>query len=191
MPETNKPGNKHSSPERLSFIWESFRQGQSWAFRKLYMDMYESLYSYGLSILSSEPETRDLIQDLFIKLWNRRKRLPKARNIKAYLFVAFRTTILDFYRVKKNRTGDPNDLPARLQFTFSVEEQLIKDETDADLARRISDAIGLLNEREKEIVYLRFFHDLEYKEIGKVMGIRYQSVRNLMHKALLALRKNL
>ena len=189
MPENQKPNRVHSSPDRLARIWEAFRHGQQWAFRQIYLETYDSLYLYGFRLLSSEETTRDLIQDLFIKLWERRKSLPKVQNLKAYLFVTFRSMIIDYYRWNSKQDRDREYLSEHLVFSLTIEQQMIRDEADAELAHKLDSAIRSLSSREQEVVYLRYFQDLEYKEISRIMGIRYQSVRNLLHRAIEALRE--
>lgn len=52
-------------------------------------------------------------------------------------------------------------------------------------------AINHLSPRQREVVYLRFFNDLDYAEVAAVMGLSYQATRNQMYLALKALREHL
>ena len=71
---------------------------------------------------------------------------------------------------------------------FSIEHHLIREQTLRETATKFSDALNKLPKREKEIIYLRFYQNLEISEIVEVMEINSQSVYNLLHKALSHLR---
>lgn len=74
---------------------------------------------------------------------------------------------------------------------FSIEHHLIREQTLRETANRFSEVLNKLPKRQKEIIYLRFYQDLEIPEIVEVMEINAQSVYNLIHKALSNLRNPL
>ena len=55
--------------------------------------------------------------------------------------------------------------------------------------KKLEKAIKLLSSRQKEAIYLRFIRDLSYEEIGEVLGINYQSSKNLVSRTLIKLRE--
>jgi RNA polymerase sigma factor (sigma-70 family) len=71
---------------------------------------------------------------------------------------------------------------------FSIEHHLIREQTLRETANTFSDLLNKLPKRQKEIIYLRFYQDLEVSEIVEIMEINAQSVYNLIHKALANLR---
>src|SRR6201985_3714086 len=71
---------------------------------------------------------------------------------------------------------------------FSPEEIVVRNEEYENLQTRIAALLNELPRRQKEVIYLRYFEEMDYTQIAEVMGIHYQSVLNLTQKALLKLR---
>ena len=74
---------------------------------------------------------------------------------------------------------------------FSYEVELINAQLSAEQKQKVSKVLEKLSQRQKEAIFLRYFDDLEYEEIASIMSINYQSVHNLIHRAIKILRENL
>ncbi len=72
---------------------------------------------------------------------------------------------------------------------FSPEDLMVENETRQSLHEHLLQALNLLPARQREAVYLRYYEELSYKEVASIMGVNYQSVVNLLFKAMTALRK--
>ncbi len=70
--------------------WELLRQGNQVAFGQLYRGFYRELYGYARRLVRQDDEARNLIQELFLSLWERHEALPEVASVKAYLFVSVR-----------------------------------------------------------------------------------------------------
>ncbi|HER09948.1 MAG TPA: sigma-70 family RNA polymerase sigma factor [Bacteroides sp.] len=191
MSEQRKTSDQRKKKVNEPFLWESFKKGQSWAFKRIYMDYYDALFNYGSRMLHSESEAKDLIQDLFIRLWTRRRSLPGIRNLKGYLFTALRSVIIDYFRAGSRQVVDSDFLSGHTNFNISAEQEIIDRETTKETETFLLQSLDSLSNREKEAIYLRYYQNLDHKEIGRIMGLRYQSVRNLIHKALRSLREKM
>lgn len=77
-------------------------------------------------------------------------------------------------------------------FDLAVDEEFMDRFTDNDeewmQKKKLQKAIEQLSSRQKEAIYLRFIRDLSYEEIGEVLGINYQSSKNLISRTLVKLR---
>jgi RNA polymerase sigma factor (sigma-70 family) len=73
---------------------------------------------------------------------------------------------------------------------FSVEQLLIREQTLKDTSEKLITMLNQLPRRQKEILYLRFFQELEVEQIVQVMEIHPQSAYNLLHKAIHRLRQS-
>ncbi len=130
--------------------------------------------------------SQDCVQNLFIYLWNSRTHLSDIACIKPYLFKALRH---DLHRLtaaddRKETRREIPDVPC-----FSPEEIVIEDETRQYLQQQIVQLLNELPARQREAVYLKYYEELDYKAIAQIMGIHYQSVINLLYKALTYLKK--
>ena len=75
-------------------------------------------------------------------------------------------------------------------FDFSIEEQLIADETTAIKVQQLNRLINHLPTRQKEALYLRYHQGLSVEQVAEVLNMNYQSTKNLLHRAILQLRKD-
>jgi RNA polymerase sigma factor (sigma-70 family) len=170
--------------------WEGFRQGDERAFSMLYKTYYPDLYRYGLKITRDEQATEDYIQDFFYKLWKSRRGLSAVNSVKAYLFKSFRRVVLDHQKGRKRRE-QIDAAAADADIMFSSEDILIGEQTSLERVRNLQKALNALTNRQREIIYLRFYDNLSYDQIEEVLSINNQTIRNSVSESIKALRKNL
>lgn len=172
-------------------LWDNFRAGDNDAFSLLFETYLESLYRYGLKFVPDESIVKDCIQDLFIKIYHNRESLSTTTNPKFYLLFSLKNMILDTLSKNKRITYvSPDDLPF-ISSHYLVEDEVNEnEENEEELKLKFEKILGMLNDRQKEAIYLRFQLELSYEEIAKLLGINYQSVRNLIHRAITKIREN-
>ena len=166
-------------------LWDEFRSGNKSSFERLMQAHYRNLYAYGTKFRKDHEFVKDCLQDLFLELWKNRATLGTTNYVKSYLFKCVRNKI--FRTLQKNRwhlQAAQLDEDYAFDVEFSIEHHLIREQTLRDTASRFSKVLNTLPKRQKEIIYLRFYQDLEISEIVKVMEINAQSVYNLINKAL-------
>ncbi|MEN7550390.1 sigma-70 family RNA polymerase sigma factor [Rapidithrix thailandica] len=173
-------------------LWKAFQQSDQQAFAKIFHLYYPDLYNYGTKFIANEELVKDNLQELFIEIWAKRNALGTVKNIKGYLVKSLRRRLLqNLQKIKKQHSLTMEAREEQVLFQLSSEELKIKDEQNEELTRKLRQAFDRLNDTQKEVVYLRFFNNLDYKEISEVMALQYQSVRNAMHTAIKAFRKAL
>lgn len=165
-------------------LWESFRNGDRDAFATLFRRHYESLYRYGGKFIDNTGQLEDFIQELFVELWQSKSRVPVI-SVRAYLLKSLKYKILKTYRRRRDILPISGDQGA---FEWSHEDQLVAGERDAENSRKVLNALDRLSNRQKEIVYLKYFQNLSYEEISEIMNINYQVARNLLYQAIKSLK---
>jgi RNA polymerase sigma factor (sigma-70 family) len=110
------------------------------------------------------------------------------RRVKPYFFTALRRQVLNHLRNAQARALKINGLPVP-DIDFSPEEIVVRNEEYENLQSRITALLNDLPKRQKEVIYLHYFEEMDYVQIAEVMGINYQSVLNLTQKALHKLRQ--
>jgi len=145
------------------------------------------LYNYALKLLQDRELAGDAVQDLFVKIWVRRSQIGRISRVKPYFFTALRRQVLNQLRNLHQRELQISGLP-RTDFEFSPEEIVVRNEEYKNLQHRIAALLNKLPRRQKEVIYLRYFEEMDNIQIAEVMGIHYQSVLNLTQKALQKLR---
>ncbi|MDR0749507.1 MAG: sigma-70 family RNA polymerase sigma factor [Tannerellaceae bacterium] len=169
-------------PAKEAAIWNQFRKGDKEAFAALFEWTSDRLFRYGMKFTNNKELVKDSIQDVFLKLYQNRGELPEMNNPVFYLFKILKNTLIDALRQKEKMVYlSPQELPFHVEFVFEPEEDAYNDD---NIKVRFEKAITLLSNRQKEAIYLRFQAELSYEEISQLLGINYQSARNLIHRAI-------
>jgi len=171
-------------------VWDLFRDGDDDSFSVLFETFLEPLYRYGMKFVSDESLVKDCIQDLFVKLHNNRASLSPTTNPKFYLLFSLKNMILDAMAKNKRLTYvSPENLPFIATYQNLNEQDEAED--DEEIKQKFEEVLAMLNPRQKEAIYLRFQLDLSYEEISQLLGINYQSARNLIHRSITKIRDNM
>lgn len=172
-------------------LWDSFKNGSEHALSLIYKEHYSALFYYGRKIMQDEELIKDLIHELFEELIRAGARLSDTDNIRYYLLKSLRYKLLKKSDSKvENRTNIKSDHP-QFGIVDSIEKQMILDETDETRREQIKEAVCRLSSKQQEIIYLRFYNDMNYEQIAEIFQTGIQTVRNLMHRALRSLQEDL
>lgn len=173
--------------DQLSLWWQQARDGDDHAFSCIHRELFNGLYNYSLKLLQDGDLAKDAVQELFVRLWTKRESIGKLQKVKPYFFTALRRQILNQLRNLHLRELKISGL-AKPDIGFSPEEIVVKTEEYQTLQNKIALLLNELPKRQKEVIYLHYFEDMDYTQIADIMGIHYQSVLNLTQKALQKLR---
>lgn len=167
-----------------TFLWEAFKKGDKESLGLIFQRFYPSLYNYGSKITNDTSQLEDTIQELFAELWQNRSQ-TQVQSVKAYLLMALKYKL---FRQLKNKKKFTAELPEDIHFEISYESLKISLEEDEIKARKVINGLSQLSNRQKEIVYLKFYQGLTYEEISEIMQINYQASRNLLYQAVKSLK---
>lgn len=180
--DTGKTSNKEIE------LWNLFRNGDRTAYAYFIHTYSNSLFNYGYRIYADHDFVKDCVQEVFIELWNRRHSINETSSIKWYLFKSVRLRI--FREASKWHKNLPLEEDYQFAVEFNIEHQLIVDLETQELSSRIKSVLNRLPGRQREIMYLRFYENLNFDEISNIMQINKQSVHNLLQKAYHNFRKD-
>ncbi len=161
-----------------TLLWNKIRQGDVVAFKFLYEKYVDDLILYGQKLCADHPLIQDSIQQLFLYLWENRSRFLPPQNTKAYLIRSLRNNLLR--SMKKERLFMDTDIERHWKEVDDVNAN----HEDEKQKHRLLKAIEQLPPREKEILHLRYYQNIRNQEISEIMGIGYQSVSNLLQRAV-------
>jgi len=173
--------------DQLEVWWQQSLEGDADAFHRIHRELFQGLFNYSLKVLQDSELAGDAVQELFIRIWMKRSTIGGLRKVKPYFFTALRRQILNQLRNLRLRDMKIGGMP-QPDIDFSPEEIVIRKEEYGSLQERIVELLNALPQRQKEVIYLHYFEDMDYTQIAEIMGIRYQSVLNLTQKALQKLR---
>ncbi|QIP14594.1 sigma-70 family RNA polymerase sigma factor [Spirosoma aureum] len=173
-------------------LWQQIKNSNESGLRKLIEKYFNALQNYGYKFVRDEDFVKDCVQEVFIDIWSRRDRISTPDSVRAYLLSSVRKRVLrEGYRQRINRDDEPADLENDLSFVeFSPEWSLIEQESLVETTQRISASLNQLPKRQREVIYLRYYQNLERDEIADIMGVNPQSVSNLLQAAFKTFREN-
>ena len=169
-------------------LWAAFRRGEEAAFRSIFNCHIKALYRYGLKFVSDQEMVKDCTQDLFIKLYKNRGNLGDTDNIQLYLFRALKNKLLDeIYSCKETVSLSVPSLHSEIEHAAEPEEE----ETWSQTQRKqlLEKGMKMLTPRQREAIYLRYTMEMPLEDISKLLDMNYQSVKNLLHRSIEKLRK--
>ena len=140
---------------------------------------YEALIQYGFGFIREPDLIEDAIHDIFLYIWQSRTKLSPRVKIRAYLFVSLRHKLLALMKKRANQELK-SDSQSFIRDDNSAEDKLIQAEFRRELMNSLNEGFQQLRSREREAISLRYYEKMAYEDISKVMGINYQSVRNLI-----------
>jgi RNA polymerase sigma-70 factor (ECF subfamily) len=173
--------------DQLPHWWLLALEGDEHAFHSIHGALFSGLYDYAAKLLQDNQLADDAVQELFVKVWVKRPVIGPLQKVKPYFFTALRRQILNQLRNRHLRELRIGALP-RPDIGFSPEEIVVRNEEYSSLQAKIAAVLNELPKRQKEVIYLHYFEEMDYTQIAVVMGIHYQSVLNLTQKALRKLR---
>ncbi|NER13794.1 sigma-70 family RNA polymerase sigma factor [Leptobacterium flavescens] len=176
-------------PEKI--LWLSFKNGDKNAFKSMFCIYYPELFHYGSKLCGHKALTEDTLQDFFIYLHDNRQKLGELDSIRAYLFASFRRRLFKEMG-KAVPSVEYNKLNTEMmEMQFSPEELAIQKEFHHIRKEKLSEILNTLSKREKEVIYLRYYCQIDIKDITEIMDINYQSVINTLQKAFKKLRSDI
>lgn len=158
-------------------------------FTELYDKTIDNLFAYGTKLTTDHEMIKDCIQDVFVKLYTKRGELESVVNIESYLYVSLKNRLNDEFRHNSHLCD--NEIDDNRMKTLHDENSvyvLENIEEEQNKSKKVSDYMKCLSPRQQQIINLYYMEHRKYDDIGRIMGINYQSVRNLMHRSLLKLR---
>ncbi|WP_439581135.1 RNA polymerase sigma-70 factor [Dyadobacter bucti] len=185
MTENQKTQSVHpSDPEIVSAI----RRGDEQAFEQTFRKYYPRLCNYACTLLKDEEESEEVVQTVFLTIWEKRADLEITLSLKSYLYRAVHNHCL-------NRFKHASVREAHRDYTLNYIPQSYESVTEvihaSELEERIEKAVSTLPEQCQRAFRLSRFEELKYHEIAEQLGISIKTVENQIGKALKILRLEL
>lgn len=171
-----------------TIYWQQLKTGDKAALEKIYRLHFNDMVFYGKRLCQDEDLIRDCIQDLFIYLWKQRERISETSNIRGYLLLSLRRSIIKAIQKKAALVSDDDSDAFMLQASQPFEQMIINNEEADEKLTQLNNSLAKLSERQQEIIYLKFKVGMDNQQIAEALNINYQSVRNLLSRTLKTLR---
>jgi RNA polymerase sigma-70 factor (ECF subfamily) len=161
--------------------------GDERTFESVYKHFLKPLHSYAISILKDEEVAKGTVQNIFLKLWERKSTLSFNGSLKAYLYSAVYHECLNYIRHEKVKLNHQDHLVYNMKTTEEHDSGIEL----TDLKGKLQQILNNLPEKCRTVFQLSRFEELKYREIAEQMGISVKTVEAHMGKALKILRQEL
>ncbi|RQO74945.1 RNA polymerase subunit sigma-70 [Pedobacter sp. KBW06] len=164
------------------------KEGDHQAYTFIY-DRYKFLlYAHAYKKLADREEARDVVQEVFVTLWNKRERIDAQSNLAGYLYTALRNAILNLFARKEVRTRYTDAMAAHYRDDYAPTDHGIRSQQLSELIDR---EIEALPSKMQEVFVLSRKAHLNRKEISLQLGISEATVDRQIANALKILRARL
>lgn len=173
---------------KLDRILQQLAHDDKAALQELFTYFYPRLYNFSRSFLKLEEGIDDILQEVFIRIWENRRNIKTPETFNAYIFTITRNLLLNELRSRLN-----NEKAKAKIFKKSVAgEYLLSDQIEFDeLKEQVDQMVDGLPEKQREVFLLSRKEGLSYKEIATKLGIAEKTVEYHISQAIGILKKKL
>lgn len=177
-----------SLPYNEKTLLDEVAKGNEIAFRTLYDVYFHRLSAYIFKLCKSPASTEEIVQDLFIKIWESRRSLTTVSTPEAYIFSMARNKTIDHLRRLAKETNLIRVLQAQLQASNNEIEENLNAE---DLRCLIEEALQQLSPQKRKIFQLSRTEGLGHDEIAETMRLSKSTVKNHLSQTLQHVRQHI
>ncbi|QHV98271.1 RNA polymerase sigma factor [Spirosoma endbachense] len=165
-----------------ALVLQALRQNDEKALQYLFTTYYNPLFRAGIKWSFDSTLTEEAIQAIFQDLWQYRHTLGDVVSFEAYLKGSLKKRLVKALAKLQQTATEPLD-EVYLPVT-SYEDILVAQEEDAIRRSQLVQAMNELTSRQKQIITLKYFEELSYKEISEQTGLQIDSIYKTLHEAL-------
>ncbi len=172
----------------------SYIDGNNKAFDELLTRNQDKLFSYIFFVVRDEDKANDLFQETFVKVITKlhQKRYVDSGKFSAWIMRIAHNVIMDWYREQRARNlvepteeNDLSNLSGNDVLDVNVENKYVNDQIMSDVKKMMN----MLPPTQREVVFMRFYQDLSFKEIAELTGVSINTSLGRMRYAILNLRR--
>jgi RNA polymerase sigma-70 factor, ECF subfamily len=158
------------------------------AFEMYFKIYYQSLCNYAYTFLQDREESEEVVQSIFVSVWEKRESLNIRVSAKSYLYAMVRNACLNVIKHEKIKQKHASEELAMAETGYEAVSQSV---ASSELEAKIQSAMQKLPEQCRLVFKLSRFEELKYTEIADQLGISVKTVENHMGKALKIMREQL
>ncbi len=177
------------SEDKLFSLQPLVAQGDQGAFRQLFHLLYSNLTRFASSLIQSEDVAAEIVDEVFVRIWNNRESIPSITNLRVYLYRAVKNESLNYLSRKAQlHIYEPfDDINIQLRDESDPERLLMTKE----LLSKIRAAVDALPARCKLIFKLVREDGLRYKEVAEILNLSIKTVDAQMVIAISRIRETM
>ena len=166
----------------------SLRKGDIFAYNELFQKYSQKVYNFSIKHLKNEEDVTDLVQEIFMKIWDKRKEINEMKSFNGFLFTITLNLIRDYFRKKvKNRKL----VDKWIEETEPYSDSTVQTIEFGSLEKVVSTLVEQLPQKRQTVFRLSRNEGLSNDEIAEQMNIQKKTVENHLNLALNYLREKL
>ena len=174
----------------IDLLWQKFLDGDDSSLDRLYSKYIQVLFVYGLQFTVDRELVKDCIQDIFVKIYETKTQHRHVKNILVYLHIGLKNRIFNAQKRDMIHAKYVNSLEASPIDEFTAEHRLEWIEEEQHKRNMVEAIMKLLTPQQKKVVQYRYIEDLSLEEISIILKINYQSVQNVLQRAINKIKKH-
>jgi RNA polymerase sigma factor (sigma-70 family) len=158
------------------------------AFQNLVLPAKNKLFRFAMRFLGNEEEAKDVVQEVFIRVWNGREKMSEIQNVEAWCMRITKNLSLDRIRSITRKQTQP------IEESYNVRNEALTplESTEIDESmQRIAQYIAVLPEKQRQIIHLRDVEGYSYNEISEILELDMNQVKVNLFRARNAVREKL
>lgn len=165
----------------------SLIEGEEWALDKLYLKHVQSLYAFVLKTAKSPSLSEDVVQDVFVKIWENRSQIDPDKPFKPYLYTIARNHLLNLLKRAQHETVILQEIKRYTPFAENVTDLATEYKESHTILQH---ALNQLGPKCREVFVRCKLDGLSYKKVAEEMGITEGTVNSQIVKATKAIKKH-
>jgi RNA polymerase sigma-70 factor (ECF subfamily) len=174
----NQPVLQEKKPYSQEHYFESFQRGEEKGFNFFFNTYYRALTWFATSLIKDEESARDLVEECFIKFWQKREGIQHAKAVKSYLYTSVRNACLEhLQKIKKQ-------LAAKKGFQYlspDSDRPILHHIIESEVLREIYAALNTLPPQCKKVIQMLYLEGKGYQEIASELDLSIRTIKN--HRA--------
>lgn len=148
-------------------------------FKQQFLPCHPKLYRVAFRLMGNSQDAEDMVQEAYLKLWNKRDELANILNTEAYCVALIKNLCYDALR----RTQPDEDGRAPEELSLPTDTNIAREVEQRDEVNQVRRLIGQLPEQQKRVILLRDVNDCSFEEIEQETGLNAINIRVLLSRA--------
>lgn len=172
--------------DEMTEILNLLKQGEKKGLQRLFYKYYKPLVLYALKYVHRQDEAEDMVQEVFIKFWEKKSFTGVSVQLKSYLYQAVRNHCLNYLEKNRSHRLEHPALPIEKE-----EEETLDELKWNQRMEEIHREINRLSPRSREIFIAIVFQNKKYKQVAEELHISVNTVKTTFSRTMITLKNNL
>lgn len=188
MTEKNSHTDKNTQNDKAQdpSLLDALIKGEEAAFEKIYKSYFTLLRNYSASIVGDSEIAYEIIQNIFVALWEKRKNLDRDKSLRNYLLRSTHNNSLRYLKTRTLHLQHQENL--KKEKSEEEQENAIQDEEYPDPEQQLSALLNELPERSRQVMILRHIENKKNSDIARELDISVRTVETILYQTMKKLR---